>query len=78
MVSIGNVAAEIPKDMPYQDRFAAAETNDVRCPIPEAAEAMRASIRAIMEAKDTLAGFLRWSLSICRRVWAVTSTGTVD
>jgi chorismate synthase len=56
VVSIGNVAAEIPNDMPYQDRFAAAETNDVRCPIPEAAEAMRASIRAIMEAKDTLGG----------------------
>jgi chorismate synthase len=46
VVSIGNVAAEIPNDMPYQDRFAAAETNDVRCPIPEAAE----------EAKDTLGG----------------------
>lgn len=56
VVSIGDVTAEIPEKLSYQERFAAAEKNDVRCPIPETAEAMRDRIRAIMEAKDTLGG----------------------
>ena len=56
VTTIGDVNAEIPADLPYEERFAVAETNDVRCPIPEAAEAMRVRIRAVMEAKDTLGG----------------------
>ncbi len=56
VVSIGTVEANLPADMPYPARFAAAETNDTRCPIPETAQAMRAHIRAIMEAKDTIGG----------------------
>jgi len=42
--------------MPHAERFAASETNDLRCPIPEAAEAMRTRIQEIMQARDTLGG----------------------
>ncbi len=56
VIRIGTVSADIPASMPYQERFKIAETNDVRCPIPEAAEGMRDHIRQIMEAKDTLGG----------------------
>jgi chorismate synthase len=56
VISIGDVEADIPDDLPYPDRFAFAETNDVRCPTPESVEPMRKVIRAIMEAKDTLGG----------------------
>ena len=54
--SIGDIVADIPVAMNYPDRFAAAESNDIRCPIPEAVEAMRIKIREIMQAKDTLGG----------------------
>ncbi len=56
VIRIGEVSAEIPAEMAYPERFAAAETNDVRCPLPEAAEAMREHIREIMLARDTLGG----------------------
>ena len=56
VVSAGDVFAAIPADMPYPARFAAAETNELRCPIPAAAEAMRDRISAIMQTKDTLGG----------------------
>ena len=56
VVAIGDVLANIPADLPYAERFAFSETNDVRCPIPDSVEPMRQRIRAIMEAKDTLGG----------------------
>lgn len=56
VVSIGDLQADIPSEMPYSDRFQAAETNELRCPVPEAAAAMRALVRDIMQAKDTLGG----------------------
>ncbi len=56
VVSIGEIVAEVPDEMPYLERFEAAEGNDVRCPLPEVAEAMRRRIREIMEARDTLGG----------------------
>ena len=56
VVSIGNVTADVPASMPYPDRFDAAESNDVRCPIPAAVEAMRRLIGDAMQAKDTLGG----------------------
>lgn len=56
VTSIGEVKAAIPPDMPYADRFAAAESNDIRCPIPTAEKAMRQRIYAIMQAKDTIGG----------------------
>jgi chorismate synthase len=56
VVSIGPVIAGIPAEMTYRERFQAAEQNDVRCPLPTAAEAMRAHIREIMQARDTAGG----------------------
>ncbi|MFQ5421783.1 MAG: chorismate synthase, partial [Anaerolineae bacterium] len=56
VTSIGPISADIPTGMSYPDRFAAAEASDVRCPIPESAQAMRQHIRAIMESKDTAGG----------------------
>lgn len=56
VTSVGSINAEIPADMPYPERFAAAESNDIRCPIPEATETMRAYIYDIMQAKDTIGG----------------------
>ncbi len=56
VVSIGDVTADIPADLPYNERFTFAEKNDVRCPVPGAVEPMRQRIQAIMQAKDTLGG----------------------
>lgn len=56
VVSIGDVAAELPADLTYAERFARAESNDVRCPDGAAAERMRGLIRDTMQAKDTLGG----------------------
>ncbi len=56
VVQIGPVSAALPDDVPYPDRFARAETNDVRCPDPTAAEQMRDHIRAAMAKKDTVGG----------------------
>jgi chorismate synthase len=55
--AIGEVAADLD-DIPLADRAARAEETDVRCPDPRAAEAMRARIREIMEARDTLGGVI--------------------
>lgn len=56
VISIGDVDAHVPDQMPYPERFAAAEANDVRCPDPDAAQAMRKTIWDAMQAKDTLGG----------------------
>ncbi|MEJ2559151.1 MAG: chorismate synthase [Anaerolineae bacterium] len=62
VVSIGDVTASLPllagdaARRAYLARFEAAETNDVRCPDPEAAERMRQAIFEAMQAKDTLGG----------------------
>ena len=56
VVQIGDVIAAIPAELPYPDRFAAAEENDVRCPLPDAADAMRQLIWDTMQARDTLGG----------------------
>jgi chorismate synthase len=55
--SIGDVKADILESS-YQDRFNAAEENDVRCPDPVAAEKMRARIEEIIRGKDTLGGII--------------------
>jgi chorismate synthase len=47
VASIGTVRAQIPAEMSYRERFSAAETSDVRCPVPEAAQAMRQHIDEI-------------------------------
>ncbi len=55
--AIGEVTSE-PGEMPYIERFALAEQNDVRCPDVAAAEQMRARIEEIIHARDTLGGIL--------------------
>jgi chorismate synthase len=56
VVRIGEVSVLPSDDLSYPGRFALAEENDVRCPDPTGAEAMRACIREAMAAKDTLVG----------------------
>ena len=56
VTSIGPVVADIPAEMGYAERFAAAEENDLRCPIPTTTEAMRQHIWDMMQAKDTIGG----------------------
>ncbi len=58
---IGQVAAELPlltDPQAYLQRFEQAEANDVRCPHPQAAEAMRAHIQEAIRARDTLGGVI--------------------
>lgn len=56
VVAIGSVEADLPDDVPYEERFARAESNDLRCPDPAAVEAMRRLVWDCMQAKDTLGG----------------------
>jgi chorismate synthase len=55
--SIGEIEADFSESN-YEARFEAAETNDVRCPDPVAAEKMRARIEEIIHGKDTLGGII--------------------
>ena len=57
VLSIGEVQANLD-GLDYAERFTRAEESEVRCPDPQAAEAMRARIREIMTARDTLGGVL--------------------
>ncbi len=56
VTAIGPVQAAIPHDMPYPQRFALAESNDLRCPDPDAVEQMRALVYETMQRKDTIGG----------------------
>lgn len=56
VVSIGPVTVPIPAEMPYQERFSVAESNDVRCPVADAVERLREHIWQTMQAKDTAGG----------------------
>ena len=55
VAEIGSAAADLD-GLSYEQRFAAAETSDVRCPTDEGSQAMKDEIRAVMQAKDTLGG----------------------
>jgi chorismate synthase len=55
--ALGDVEAN-PDQLPYPQRFANAEANDVRCPDPAATDAMQEAIRGIIANKDTLGGVL--------------------
>ena len=55
--AIGGVSAQLDP-VPLAERPARAEQNDVRCPDPAAAEAIRAAIRQAMLDKDTLGGII--------------------
>ena len=57
VAEIGGVAADISK-IPLTERFDLAEDNDVRCPDPQAAEAIRDRIREAIAARDTLGGVI--------------------
>ena len=55
VAEIGSAAADLD-GLSYEQRFAAAETSDVRCPTDEGSQAMKDEILAVMQAKDTLGG----------------------
>jgi chorismate synthase len=55
-VQIGGVKVDVPEALPYVERFALAEANDVRCPDAAVAERMHAEIRQAIIDKDTLGG----------------------
>ncbi len=57
VTSIDQVEAAL-ESIPIQDRSRRAEETDVRCPEPQAAEAMRARIRQAMHDRDTLGGVI--------------------
>ena len=56
VVQIGPVQAWLPDELSPGERMAHAEENDLRCPDPTAAEAMRACISEAKTARDTLGG----------------------
>lgn len=58
VVQIGSVKADLPDDMPYEERFTGGEASDVRCPVPDAAEQMHQEIRQAIIDKDTLGGVM--------------------
>lgn len=57
VISIGEIQAKLD-GQDFAERFAKAEESEVRCPDEQAAEAMRARIRAVMQERDTLGGVL--------------------
>ncbi len=56
VTAIGPVGADLPDSLDYEQRFAQAEENDLRCPDPAAVERMRQLVWECMQAKDTLGG----------------------
>lgn len=57
VAAIGQVNAHL-EEIPLGERPYLAEENDLRCPDPQAAEAMEAEIRTAIQARDTLGGIL--------------------
>jgi chorismate synthase len=57
VLQIGEIKAHL-EETPYADRLSQAEASEVRCPDPDASEAMRARIRQVMDERDTLGGIL--------------------
>lgn len=55
--AIGEISANL-EQMPLSQRLSQALQNDLACPDPLAAEAMRAKIRRAMEERDTLGGII--------------------
>jgi chorismate synthase len=61
VTAIGESAVDLPATVnpaDYLARFEAAENSEVRCPDPAATEAMRATIKAAIQDKDTLGGII--------------------
>ncbi|GAF69963.1 unnamed protein product, partial [marine sediment metagenome] len=57
VTAIGDITADLTS-IPLTERSIQAESNDVRCPDPAAAERMRDHIREIIQARDTLGGLI--------------------
>jgi chorismate synthase len=57
VASIGEIDANL-EPIPLAERPGLAEANEVRCPDPVAAEAMRQRITRVMQERDTLGGVL--------------------
>jgi chorismate synthase len=57
VAAIGAVEADLSA-IPLEDRAARARLNEVHCPDPQAAAAMQARIRQVMQERDTLGGVL--------------------
>lgn len=55
--ALGEISANL-EGIPLAERLVCAEQNEVRCPDPQAAEAMLARIRQVMQARDTLGGLI--------------------
>lgn len=58
VVQIGGAVATVDAAVPYTERFAVAEANDVRCPDAEGADRMHQAIRQCKVDKDTLGGVI--------------------
>jgi chorismate synthase len=58
VTQVGAVKAALSDDLPYAERFAIAEGNDVRSPVLDAVEPMHEAIRQIKMDKDTLGGIM--------------------
>ena len=58
VTAIGQIAADASgvEALPFEERFAKAESNEVRCPDPIAAQAMKQHIWDVMQAHDTVGG----------------------
>ena len=55
VTEIGDVSAEL-EELMLDERLERAEASELRCPVPQATEAMQARIREAMAARDTLGG----------------------
>lgn len=56
VVQIASAIATLDPDMPYAERFAQAETNDVRCPDAASAQRMHDAVRQAKIDRDTVGG----------------------
>lgn len=57
VISLGDIEADLA-EIPLAEREYRAEASEVRCPDPQAAEAMILRIRQVIEQKDTLGGVI--------------------
>ncbi|MCW5849834.1 MAG: chorismate synthase [Anaerolineae bacterium] len=56
VIQLGPLKANLPDDLPYEERFARAEANDVRCPDLAQVDIMREYIRNTVRRRDTVGG----------------------
>ena len=58
VTAIGGVSVDAARlaALSYAERFAQAESNDLRCPDAQTLNALRAEVRAVMQSRDTVGG----------------------